>query len=178
MAPTKLGCTVWLSLLTLLWAGQPLLFSQARGILLFALFTAMLTLLGWIGTWPVLLFCSGILGLANVTLALAISAQPPNLWVGLGIGLTLLALLDGSHRYAYLRHCRIQAGVLTAMLETFVRLSGLSLAVGLGLGMLLIVIGTSLTAGSRAGVLTIAGAACFAGCFALFLLYTHYTSDS
>lgn len=168
---------MWLSVLTLLWAGMPLLFSHSRGVLVFAVFTAALAVLGWSSTWYVLVFWSGLLGLANVTLALAITAQPPNLWVGLGIGLTLFALLDGSQRFAYLRHCRVAPGVLTVMLETFVRLSGLTLAVGLGCGALLVAVGTSLAYGAIAGLVTIAGAACFAGCFALFLLYAQYSSD-
>ena len=60
-------------------------------------------------------------GLSNLTLALILSAHPPDFWVGLSAGLTLLALLDGNQRFSYLRHCHLESGVLAVMLDTFIR---------------------------------------------------------
>lgn len=175
MAASKIGLIIWLSLVTLLWALQPLLLSQARGVMVLAVMTAGAALLGWPSGMQVLVFWSGIFGLLNVTLALLLVSHPPNLWIGLSAGLTLLALLDGSQRFAYLRHCQVEPGVITAFLDTFVRLSGLSLAAGLGVGWLLVALATHLTGFAVVGFLTLAGACVFAGFFAVFLLYTRHT---
>ena len=172
MATGKIGLAIWLSLVTLLWALYPLLFSQARGVLVLAIITGVCAALGWLGSLQVLVFWSGIFGLVNATLALVLTSQPSNLWVGLGLGLTLLALLDGSQRFAYLRHCQVESGVISVLLDTFVRLSGLSLATSL----VLVTLGTHLAGFSVAGFLTIAGVGVFVGCFTLFLLYSSHTS--
>ena len=76
------------------------------------------------------------MGLVNLTLALLLTTSPPNLWVGLSAGLTLLALLDGNQCVAYLRHCQVGPGVLAQLFGTLVRLSGWSLAAGVSVGYL------------------------------------------
>ena len=132
-------------------------------------------LAGWLSGLQVLVFWSGILGLLNITLALLLTSYPPSLWVGLSVGLTLLALLDGSQRFAYLRHCQVEPGVIRALLETFIRLSGLAVGVALGLGWLLVTLGPSLTGSAAAGLLTVASACAFVGFLAVFLLYSSRT---
>jgi hypothetical protein len=172
MAASKIGLHVWLGSITVLWSLQPLLLSHARGVLVLGMVTAMLALLGWLTGWSLLVVWSGGLGLCNLTLALVLTSHPPDLWVGLSAGITLLALLDGSHRLAYLRHCRLTPGVMAALLGTFVRLSGLTLVAGLVLGLLLVPLGQQSAGTTLAGLLTIAGACLFVGSLAAFLLYT------
>jgi hypothetical protein len=162
--------SLWLGLLTLLWSCQPLLLSQARGIVVLALFAGVLAGLGSLTGVRLLVVWSGGVGLVNLTLALLLTASPPHLWVGLSAGLTLLALLDGNQCVAYLRHCQIGPGVLVQLLGTLVRLSGWSLAAGVSVGYLV----TALHAPHRdtvaAGYMTILGAGLFVGFFAAFLL--------
>jgi hypothetical protein len=172
MATSKVGVGCWLGLMTLLWALHPLLFSRARGILVLVILTAGLALLGWLTDMQFLVVWSGGLGLFTLTLTLMVAAQPPNFWVGLSAGVTLLALLDGSQRYAYVRHCQIEAGVIPAMLGVFMRISGLSLAAGMALVLLVLNVPTHGTAAAAAGLLTIAGAGVFVGVVAALLVYT------
>ena len=92
-------------------------------------------------------------------------------------GLTLFALLDSSQRFTYLRHCQVEAGVVTAHLDTFVRLSGLCVLVGLGLGGILMAVGPLVASLAAASLLTIVGACVFVSCLALFLLYANRMPD-
>jgi hypothetical protein len=154
MATSKVVLACWVGLMTLLWALHPLLFSRARGIIVLVILTGGLALLGWM-----------------------VTAQPPNFWVGLSAGIALLALLDGSQRYAYVRHCQVEAGILPAMLGVFMRISGLSLAAGMALALLVLQLPTHGTA-AAAGLLTIAGAALFVGVVAALLLYTSRWPES
>jgi len=172
MATSKIGLACWLGLITLLWALQPLLFSRARGVLVLVTLTGGLALLGWLTDMPFFVVWSGGLGLFNLTLTLMVTAQPPNFWVGLSAGIALLALLDGSQRFAYLRHCQVEAGVLPVMLGVFMRISGLSLAAGVALALLVVNLPTQGSIAAAAGLLTIAGAGLFVGLVALLLLYT------
>jgi hypothetical protein len=167
---TVLAC--WLGLSTLLWSLYPLLFSQARGIVMLVILTAGLGLSGWMTGIQLLVVWSGGLGLLTLTLTLVITAQPPNLWLGLSAGITLLALLDGSHRFAYLRHCQVEPGVLTPWLGVFLRLSGLSLVAGIALALLVVNLPTQGEFASGAGLWTIVGASLFVAVLALVLLYT------
>ena len=168
MAASKTGLGCWLGLITLLWSLYPLLFSQARGVLMLATLTGVLALVGWLSGIQPLVVWSGGLGLLNLTLTLVLTAQPPNLWLGLSAGITLLALLDGSHRFAYLRHCQVAPGVLAVVLRVFLRITGLSLAAGVALALLVVNLPNQGAVASAAGLLTIAGAGLFVGC----LLYT------
>ncbi len=172
MATHKTGLACWLGLITLLWSLYPLLFSQARGVVMLVILTGGLALFGWMTGTQFLVAWSGGLGLFNLTLTLVITAQPPNLWVGLSAGITLLALLDGSQRFAYLRQCQVEPGVLTAWLGVFMRLTGLSLMAGIALALLVVNLPTQGEIASAAGLLTIAGASLFVGVLALLLLYT------
>jgi hypothetical protein len=172
MAAHTIGLGCWLGLTTLLWSLYPLLFSQARGIIVLAMLTGGLAACGWVTGVQFLVVWSGALGLLNLTLTLVITAQPPNVWVGLSAGITLIALLDGSHRFAYLRHCDVAPGVLTAWLAVFVRLAGLSLAAGITLALLVVNLSNHGEVASGAGLLTIVGASLFVGVLALLLLYT------
>jgi hypothetical protein len=172
MAAHKTGLACWLGLITLLWSLYPLLFSQARGVVMLAILTGGVALFGWMTGAQFLVAWSGGLGLFNLTLTLVITARPPNLWVGLSAGITLLALLDGSQRFAYLRHCHVEPGVLTAWLGVFMRLTGLSLMAGIALALLVVNLPTQGEIASAAGLLTIAGASLFVGVLALLLLYT------
>jgi hypothetical protein len=172
MAAHKTGLACWLGLITLLWSLYPLLFSQARGIVMLVILTAGLALLGWMAGMQFLVVWSGGLGLFNLTLTLVITAQPPNLWLGLSAGITLLALLDGSHRFAYLRHCHVEPGVLTVWLGVFMRITGLSLVAGIAVALLVVNLPTQGEVASATGLLTIAGASLFVGVLALLLLYT------
>src|SRR5215510_10990061 len=131
MAANKIVLACWLGLMTLLWSLYPLLFSQARGVIVLVILTGGLALFGWVTGTQVLVAWSGAVGLFNLTLTVVITAQPPIVWMGLSAGIILLALLDGSQRFAYLRHCRVEPGVLTAWLAIFMRISGLSLAAGI-----------------------------------------------
>ena len=101
MATSKIGLGCWLGLITLLWALHPLLFSRARGILVLVTLTGALALVGWLIDMPFLVVWSGGLGLFTLTLTLMVTAQLPNFWIGLSAGIALLALLDGSQRFAY-----------------------------------------------------------------------------
>lgn len=177
MAASKAGLGCWLGLMTLLWALHPLLFSRARGMVVLMMLTGALALVGWLTGIQLLVVWSGGLGLVNLTVTLVLTAQPPNLWLGLSAGITLLALLDGSHRFAYLRHCQVEPGVLAAWLGVFMRITGLSLAAGVALALLVVHLPNQGAVASAAGLLTIAGAAMFVGVVALFLLYTSRWSD-
>jgi uncharacterized membrane protein YgdD (TMEM256/DUF423 family) len=159
-------------LMTLLWSLYPLLFSQARGIIVLTILTGALALFGWATGMHVLVVWSGALGLFNLTLTLVITAQPPNVWMGLSAGITLLALLDSSQRFAYVRHCHVEPGVLTAWLAVFSRIAGLSLTAGIALVLLVVNLPTQGGMASGVGVLTIVGASLFVGVLALLLLYT------
>lgn len=174
MVASKIGLGIWLGVITLLWSLHPLPFSQARGVLLLMALTGVLALLGWLSGFQPLVVWSGGLGLLNLTIALLVASFPPNLWVGLSAGITLLALLDGSQRFAYLRRCRVDRGMVAVLLGVFVRISGLSLATGVGLGLLVANLPPALAHTSAAGLLTISGAGIFVAMFALFLLYTSH----
>jgi len=163
---------LWLGLLTLLWSLQPLLFSQARGIVVLACLCGVLAILGGFTSVRLLVAWSGGIGLLNLTMALLLTAYPPTLWVGLSAGLTLLALLDGQQCFAYLRHCQIEPGVVTALFRALVRLSGWSLAAGLGIGLLVTQLHSQQINTAAAGYMTLIGAGIFVGFFAAFLLTT------
>ena len=177
MAASKAGLGCWLGLMSLLWCLHPVLFSRARGVVILMLVTGVLAVVGWLTGFHVLVVWSGALGLGNLTLALTLSAQPPNLWVGLSAGIILLAVVDGSQRFAYLRRCRVEPGVLAAWLGVFLRISGLSLAAAVALALLVLHLPHQGALASAAGPLTIAGAALFVGVVALFLLYTSRWAD-
>jgi hypothetical protein len=172
MAASKTGLACWLGLITLLWSLHPLIFSQVRGVVMLIIITGGLALVGWLTSVQLLVVWSGALGLFNLTLTLVLTSQPPNLWVGLSAGITLLALLDGSQRWAYLRHCRVEPGVLAVWLGVFLRLTGLSLVAGITLALLVVNLPTQGEITSSAALLTIAGAGLFVGLLALLLLYT------
>jgi hypothetical protein len=176
MATGKIALTIWLGLAIALWTLHPLLFAQARGIQLLAVLTGLLAAWGWLGGSAVLMFWSALTGLINATLALLLSAHPPNLWVGLSAGLLLFALLDGHQRWVYVRHCELEPGMFIGMLEPFIRVSALAIVVGFAMGTLLIALNALPFQASYVGVLTISGAALFAGSFSLFLLYTNRLS--
>jgi hypothetical protein len=178
MAASKTGLACWLGLITLLWSLHPLLFSQTRAVVVLMIITGALALGGWVTGVQVLVVWSGGLGLVNLTLTLVLTEQPPNLWVGLSAGLALLALLDGSQRFAYLRYCQVEPGVIAAWLMGFMRLSGLSLASGIALALLVLNLPTEGDVAAAAGLLTIAGAGLFVGALALLLLYTSRGSDT
>jgi len=167
---------LWLGLLTLLWSLQPLLFSQARGIVVLALFCGVLAVLGGLTSVRLFVVWSGGIGLLNLTMALLLTAYPPTLWVGLSAGLTLLALLDGQQCFAYLRHCQIEPGVVTALFRALVRLGGWSLAAGVGVGLLVTQLHSQQINTAAAGYMTIVGAGIFVGFFAIFLLATSHWS--
>lgn len=164
--------SLWLGLLTLLWACHPLLISQARGIVVLALFAAISAGLGGLTGVRLLVVWSGGVGVVNLTLALLLTSSPPHLWVGLSAGLTLLALLDGNQCVAYLRHCQVGPGVLAEIFATLARLSGWSLAAGVSVGYLVTALHTPRIDTAAAGYMTILGAAVFVGFFAAFLLAT------
>ncbi|MCZ6872697.1 MAG: hypothetical protein O7G88_04075 [bacterium] len=176
MATRQTSLDIWLGCITILWALQPLLWSQARGVFAFSLATALLAFAAWCFSLPVLMTWSGAVGLCNLTLALVLSAQAPNLWAGLSAGITLLAMLDGNHRFTYLRYCQITPGVLTAFLNVFVQLSGLTLAVGITLSLFIPMTRQSIAA-SAASVLTITGACLLIAFLSLFLLHTNRASE-
>jgi hypothetical protein len=172
MAASKTGVACWLALITLLWSLYPLLFSQARGVIVLMILTGGLASLGWVTGIQFLVVWGGAIGLFNLTLTLVITAQSPSLWVGLSAGVTLLALLDGSQRFAYLRHCQVEPGVLARWLAMYIRLAGFSLAAGIALVLLVVNLPAQGEVASTAGLLTIAGASLFVGVLALLLLYT------
>jgi hypothetical protein len=173
----KTGLACWLGLVTLLWSLYPLAFSQARGVVMLVILTAALALLGWLLGVQLLVVWSGGLGLFNLTLTMVMTAQPPNIWLGLSAGITLLALLDGGQRFAYLRHCHVESGVLVAWLGTFIRLCGLSLLAGMAVALLVVHLPTQGEVTSAASLLTIAGASLFVTVLALLLLYTGRWQD-
>jgi hypothetical protein len=177
MAASKVGLRCWLGLITLLWCLHPVLLVRSRGMIVLMIVTGGLALVGWLTGIQLLVVWSGGLGLVNLTAALVLTAQAPNVWVGLSAGLTLLALLDGSHRFSYLRHCQVEPGVLTAWLGVFIRVSGLSLAAGVALGLLIVNLPNQGAIASAAGLLTIAGAAMFVGVVAILLLYSDRWAD-
>jgi hypothetical protein len=172
MTSKRVILSLWLGVLTLLWSCQPLLVSQARGIVVLALFTGALAGIGGLTGVRVLVVWSGGVGIVNLTLALLLTASPPHLWMGLSAGLTLLALLDGNQCVAYLRYCEIGPGVLAEHFGTLIRLSGWSLAAGMSVGYLITVLYTPHMATAAAGYMTILGAGIFVGFFAAFLLTT------
>jgi hypothetical protein len=172
MASHKVGLVCWLALVTLLWSLYPLAFSQAHAVIILVILTGGLALCGWVTGTQFLVAWSGGLGLFNLTLTLVITAQSPRVWMALTAGIALLALLDGSQRFAYLRHCRVEPGVLTAWLAVFMRITGLSLAAGMALVLLVVNLPSQGGGASGAGVLTIVGASLFVGVLALLLLYT------
>jgi hypothetical protein len=163
---------LWLGLITLLWSCQPLLLSQARGIVVLALFSGALAAFGGLTSVRPFVVWSGGVGLLNLTLALLLTAAPPNVWIGLSAGLTLLALLDGHQCVTYLRYCQVEPGVLAALFGTLIRLSGLSLAAGVGTGWLVTTLYDPRVDTAVAGYMTIIGAGGFVGFFAAFLLVT------
>jgi hypothetical protein len=168
---------LWLGGITLLWALQPLLWSHARGVLTLSLVTVLLALIALSFKLPLLTTWSAAVGLCNLTLALLLSSQPPNLWAGLGAGVTLLAMLDSSHRFAYISVCQLTPGVLTSCLRVFIQLSSLALAAGVLLSLIIPLAYQSISA-SAAGMLTISGACLVAGFTALFLLRANHDSMS
>jgi hypothetical protein len=176
MATSKIGFIIWLSVISGIWTLFPLLFAQSRGVIVLSLSTGVLALLGWSSSLQLFVFWSGIIGLLNITLVLVLTDQPANLWVGLSAGLILFALLDASQRWSYIKSCYVEAGVISLMLDAFVRLSGLSLALGFMIGVFLTVVRPVLGNLSFTGFLTLAGASLFAGFFAVFLLYTSRTA--
>ena len=176
MAASKIGFMIWLGALTSLWAFFPLLFTQSRGVVILAVITGLLALLGCASSLQIFVFWSGINGLLNLTITLVFTDHQANLWIGLSAGLTLLALLDASQRWSYIKRCDIEPGVLGIMLDTFVRVSGLSLALGLMIGVFVALFSPSVNEQSFKGYLTLAGASLFAGFFAVFLLYTSRTT--
>jgi hypothetical protein len=139
--------------------------------------TGLLAVWGWIGGSAIAMFWSALIGLLNATLVLVLTAHPPTLWAGLSAGLLLFALLDGHQRWMYVRHCELEPGMFIGMLEPFIRVSVLAILAGLAMGALIIGLEMLPFQASHVGALTIAGAAFFAGTFALFLLYTHRLSD-
>ena len=165
---------LWLGMLTLLWSLQPLLLSQARGIVVLALLSGVLAVLGGLTSVRLFVVWSGGVGLLNLTMALLLTASPPNLWVGLSAGLTLLALLDGHQCFAYLRHSQIEPGVVAALFGTLVRLSGWSLGAGVGVGLLVTQLHSQRVDTAAAGYMTIIGAGVLSGFFAAFLLATSH----
>ncbi|WP_089719487.1 hypothetical protein [Candidatus Entotheonella palauensis] len=176
MATGKIALTIWVGLATVLWTLHPLLFTQARGIQFLAALTGLLAVWGWLSGSAVSMFWSAFTGLINATLALVLTAHPPNLWAGLSVGLLLFALLDGHQRWSYVRHCELESGMFIAMLEPFVRVSALAVIAGLVMGMILIALNALPFHASYVGALTIVGAALFAGAFTLFLLHTNRLS--
>ena len=176
MAANKTGFIIWLSVLSVIWTLFPLLFAQSRGVIVLSLSTGVLALLGWGSRLQLFVFWSGIIGLLNITLVLVLTDHPANLWVGLSAGLILFALLDASQRWSYIKPCHVETGVISLMLDTFVRLSGLSLALGFMIGVFLTVVRPMLGNQSFMGFLTLVGASLFAGFFAIFLLYTSRTA--
>ena len=172
MTSKRVILSLWLGVLTLLWSCQPLLVSQARGIVVLALCTGVLAGLGGLTGLRVLVVWSGGVGIVNLTLALLLTASPPHLWMGLSAGLTLLALLDGNQCVAYLRYCEVGPGVLVELFGTLIRLSGWSLAAGVSVGYLVTTLYTPHMDTAAAGYMTILGAGIFVGFFAAFLLTT------
>lgn len=160
---------LWLSLLTLLWGMTPWLLCQARVIACLGVLSSLLALAGWLLPWQPLVMWSGLVGLGNFTLALLITATPPNALLGLTTGCILFALLDGSQHFAYLRYCRIEPGVIAVLLRATIRLCGLTFVTGLTMGFFLTIL--PLPQGDIAAALwlTLGGAILFVGFLGVFL---------
>ena len=173
MATKQIGWELWFGCLALLWSFYPLAFTQARSVIMLSSITVILALLGWLLPLAVLITWSGGIGLCNLTLALLLTAHPPDLWAGLSAGILLFALLDSSQRLLYLRHCWRAPGVSTALLRPFVYLSGVTVLVGLGMGVLVMYLSTAMASLALPGLLTVLGACLLAGAVTLFLLYTN-----
>ena len=73
----------------------------------------------------------------------------------------------------YVRHCELESGIFIAMVEPFIRISALSIVVGLAIGVFLLALNALPWQASSVGVLTIGGAALFAAAFTLFLLHAN-----
>jgi hypothetical protein len=177
MAASKIALALWLGGIGLFWSVYPLLFSQARSVLVLGGLTVLLTLTGWLSGLQLLVTWSGGLGLCNLTLALVLTSHPPDLWVGLSAGLTMFALVDGSYRAMYLRRCWLAPGVITALLRPLLYLSGLTLAAVLGLGILVTFLSTPAIDIAAPEFLTILGACLLVGFLVAFLLYTTRSPD-
>jgi hypothetical protein len=173
MIAQKIALGVWLTFLTILWALHPVLFSQSRGVIILAAATMLLAAAGWLSGYQLCVFWGGIVGLGNFTLSLMMTGQLPNLWVGMSAGLTLFALLDASHCFAYLRQCHLEAGLLGLLFSAFLRLCGWSIGAGLSVVALLVALHTPASSSTSAGLLTIVGAVVFLGGFAVFMLYAN-----
>ena len=176
MATGKIALNIWLGLAIALWSLYPLFYTQARGVHLLAALTGLLAVWGWLSGAATPMFWSALTGLLNATLALVLTAHPPNLWAGLGAGLLLFALLDGHQRWMYVRRCELEPGMFIAMIEPFIRISALAITLGLAIGVLLLALHALGWQASSVGVLTIGGAALFAGAFTLFLLHANRSS--
>jgi hypothetical protein len=173
MAARKIGLELWLGSVILLWTLYPLLFTRTRGVVVLVSVTGLLAVLGWLTGYQPLMIWSGGLGLCNLTLALVLVRQPPNLWTGLSAGLVLLAMIDSNHRMAYLRRGWIAPGVIPAMLGAFVRLSGLTLATSIVLGLLVAFPAAGPGSFLGTGAFTIIGAGVFVTFLTLYLGYTN-----
>ncbi|GIX48840.1 MAG: hypothetical protein KatS3mg131_3051 [Candidatus Tectimicrobiota bacterium] len=171
MAALTLALRLWVGLLALLWAAYPLVFSQARGIALLAAVTGAFAFVGWLLETPLLVVWGGGLGLGNFTLALVLTGQPLRLWAGLGAGLLLLALVDGTHRLTYLSRCHFAPRVLWPLYRSFAWLSALSLLCDLGIG-LLVLLSPRSAAPADAGLVTVLGACLLVSGLAAFLSAT------
>jgi hypothetical protein len=172
MATSKIGLGLWLGAITVIWSLYPLLFSHARGVLIFSVLTAMCALLGWVTGLTSPVVWSASLGLCNLTLALVLTAHPPNLWAGLSAGIVVFALLDGTYRFTYITRCWLAPGVVATLLSPFVTISAVTMAVGMLLGLLLVALGQQPLVSSATGLLTVTGACLFVGFLAVFLLRT------
>jgi hypothetical protein len=177
MAASKIGWGIWFGCLVLFWSLYPCVFTQARSVFILGIITALLGLLGGFFSAPVLVAWSGGAGLCNLTLALLLSSHPADLWVGLSAGIILLALVDSGQRLTYLRHCWLGPGVVVTLLRPFVCLSGVTVLVGVGVGLLVFYLSTQVANAAASGFLTVIGACLLAGFLALFLLYTNHRPD-
>ena len=178
MATKQIGWELWFGCLVLLWSLYPLVFTQARSVMMLSIMTALLALLGWLFRLAVLTTWSGGIGLCNLTLTLLLTGHPPDLWAGLSAGIILFALLDSGQRLPYLRHCWHAPGVGAALLRPFVYLSGATVLVGLSMGTLVVYLRAHTTSLAMPGILTVLGACLLAGLIALFLLYTNRLSNT
>lgn len=172
MARRQLIIAAWVGCATVLWVGQPLAISQARGVVALALLTGLLAVLGSVFSLLPLVAWSGGAGVLNLTLALLLTAAPADLWTGLSAGCVLLALLDGNQCLAYVRRCQVEPGVLPILARNLVRLCGLTLIAGVGVGYIVTALAAFRIDTTAAGYLTILGAGLFVGCFAAFVLVT------
>lgn len=166
------GLAVWVACLTCLWPALPLLLSQARGVIALAMITGVFAGLAAVLGMPLLTAWSGGTGLLNLTVALLLTAHPPDFWGGLSAGLLLLALLDSHQCWAYARRCQVAPGVVRTLLGASLRLSSVAVAGSLMLAVIVSVFTPLLVGLATAGMVTIAGAILFIGCFAAFLYTT------